>query len=64
MIKSPSFYSSRARLEARCDNMTQELNQLRLENSVIQKFIEKKTEELGVDDEDKKKKKIKKNYSS
>ena len=31
---------------------------------MIQKFIEKKTVELGVDDEDKKKKKIKKNYAS
>ena len=64
MLKSPTFFSARARLEARCDNMTQELNQIRLENSVILKFIEKKTVELGVDDEDKKKKKTKKNYAS
>ena len=64
MNSSQSFYSSRVRLEARCDNISQELNQMRLENSVIQKFIEKKTVELGVDDEDKKKKKIKKNYAS
>ena len=64
MLKSPTFFSARARLEARCDNMTQELNQIRLENSVILKFIEKKTVELGVDNEDKKKKKTKKNYAS
>jgi hypothetical protein len=64
MIKSGSFYSSRIKLEARCDTMNQELNQIRLENSVIQKFIEKKTIELGVDEEDKKKKKVKKNFAN
>lgn len=63
MLKSPS-YASRMKLEARCDNIAQEMNQIRLENSVIQKFIEKKTVELGVDEDDKKKKKAKKNYSS
>lgn len=64
MSKSPTAFAVRAKLETRCDNLFQELNQIRLENSVIQKFIEKKTVELGVDEDDKKKKKIKKNYAS
>jgi DNA repair exonuclease SbcCD ATPase subunit len=64
MNNSSSSLTSRLNLEARCDSLAQELKQIRLENSVIQKFIEKKTVELGVDEDDKKKKKIKKNYAS
>jgi DNA repair exonuclease SbcCD ATPase subunit len=64
MNNSSSSLTSRLNLEARCDSLAQELKQIRLENSVIQKFIEKKTVELGADEDDKKKKKIKKNYAS
>lgn len=41
--------------------MNEEIKNLRLENSVLLNFNEKKTIELGVDDEDKKKKKHKRN---
>lgn len=44
--------------------LKKDIEQLRLENSVLLSYNEKKTAELGVDDEDKKKKKSKKNTVS
>eukprot|EP00605_Chrysophyceae_sp_TOSAG23-4_P001885 GSChrysophyteH1.ASY1.ANO1.2081.1 assembled CDS len=47
--------------EAAITKATTAVEKLRLENSVMQKFIEKKTIELGGDEDEKKKKKSKKN---
>ena len=65
MLEQSSHAAIQAKLEICCESLAQELNQLKLENSVIQKFIERKTTELGVDDDDdKKKKKVRKNHAS
>ena len=64
MLEQSSHAAIQAKLEICCESLAQELNQLKLENSVIQKFIERKTTELGVDDDDKKKKKMRKNHAS
>ena len=55
--------TARISLENRIESLTSELNQLRLENSVLQRFNEKKARELGGDDDDKRKKKGKKNMA-
>lgn len=55
---------NRATLEAHADALKKDIEQLRLENSVLLSYNEKKTAELGADDEDKKKKKNKKNMVS
>jgi hypothetical protein len=56
--------TSRIVLENKLEALTAELNQLRLENSVLQRFNEKKARELGADEDDKKKKKSKKNMAT
>lgn len=55
---------SRSELQAQVDAVTDEVEKLRLENKVLHKFVEKKTMELGTDDEDKKKKKSKKSANA
>ncbi|RYH30113.1 DUF4201 domain-containing protein [archaeon] len=55
---------NRAALEAHAELLKKDIEQLRLENSVLLSYNEKKTAELGADDEDKKKKKNKKNLVS
>eukprot|EP01039_Chlorochromonas_danica_P003966 gene3966-4340_t len=52
---------SRASLEAQVEHLKKDIEQLRLENSVLLSYNEKKTAELGADEEEKKKKKSKKN---
>ena len=64
MLEQSSHVAIQSKLEICCESLAQEINQLKLENSVIQKFIESKTIELGVDDDDKKKKKMRKNHAS
>jgi chromosome segregation ATPase len=56
-----TLHSRRAELEQRLEALNHELSRLRLENSVIQKFNEKKSIELGVDEDEKKRRKQKKN---
>lgn len=48
-------------MEQQLDAISKEIEHLRLENSVLTSFNEKKIAELGVDEDDKKKKKTKKN---
>lgn len=55
---------SRAGLEAQVEALRKDIEQLRLENSVLLSYNEKKTAELGADDEEKKKKKSKKNMAT
>ena len=59
MAQSSAFQRINA-AEAAIAKETAELEKARLENSVFQKFIEKKTMELGTDDDDKKRKKNRK----
>jgi len=63
MSKHQPASSARISLENKIESLTSELNQLRLENSVLQRFNEKKARELGGDDDDKRKKKGKKNMA-
>lgn len=66
MLTSKHQNASTARivLENKIEAIASELNQLRLENSVLQRFNEKKARELGGDDDDKRKKKNKKNAAT
>jgi regulator of replication initiation timing len=64
MLEQQSPAVIQAKMEMCCESLVEELNQLKLENSVIQKFVDRKTIEIGVDDDDKKKKKMKKNHAS
>ena len=66
MLTSKHQNASTARivLENKIEAIASELNQLRLENSVLQRFNEKKARELGGDDDDKRKKKNKKNTAT
>lgn len=50
--------------EAAIAKLQPKAERLSLENSVLQKFVEKKTVELGVEDDEKKKKKLRKNLPS
>jgi hypothetical protein len=55
----------RERLEAQIEVLRRDVDQVRLENSVLQAYNEKKTAELGIDEDEKKKsKKNKKNIIS
>jgi hypothetical protein len=55
----------RERLESQVEALRKEVDQIKLENSVLQSYNEKKTAELGIDEDDKKKsKKSKKNVVS
>jgi chromosome segregation ATPase len=47
--------------EKQVEKLTVTIGRLELENSILQKFVEKKTVELGPDEDDKKKKKARKN---
>jgi hypothetical protein len=49
----------RAALESQLDHLTRDVEHLRLENSVLLSYYEKKTAELGVDEDEKKRKKNK-----
>ena len=53
--------NSRIALENQRDKLNEDIKNLRLENSVLLNYNEKKTIELGVDEEDKKKQKNKRN---
>ena len=64
MSQYQSSSTARTILENRIEAVENELNQLRLENSVLQRFNEKKTVELGGDDEERKGKKNKKDKKS
>jgi len=50
--------------EAKINKLTSSVENTRLENSVVLKFIEKKTVELGTEEDDKKKKKARKNLAT
>ena len=55
----------RERLETQLESLRKDVDQLKLENSVLQSYNEKKTAELGIDEDEKKKsKKSKKNVIS
>lgn len=57
--------SERVRLESQAEQLRKEVDQLKLENSVLLSYNEKKTAELGLDEDEKKKnKKNKKNVVS
>ena len=50
--------------EAKISKLSNAVENMKLENSVVLKFIEKKTVELGAEEEDKKKKKTRKNLAT
>ena len=50
--------------EAKISKLSNAVENMKLENSVVLKFIEKKTVELGAEEEDKKKKKTRKNFAT
>jgi len=56
--------ASRYELDKDIVSISKQIEQLKLDNSIYQKFIDKKTVELGNDDDDKKKKKNKKNIAT
>ena len=56
--------SRRIILEQQIEALTDEVTRIKLENSVYQKYIEKKTVELGIDEDGKKKKNKKRNAVS